>query len=117
MLCNVVDVPPLCSFILPAIVHGATRSLSRPPASARRLAKRMEGEIGDLFGEAYAELAELLDEAPRWAKATLPTYDERKAFFEGIIQRRPDPVELLRAGDRRAVLDLIASRQAALTGV
>jgi precorrin-2 dehydrogenase / sirohydrochlorin ferrochelatase len=118
MLCNVVDVPPLCSFILPAIVRSGPIAIAISTAGASpALAKRMKREIGDPYGDAYAELAELLNDARGWAKATLPTYDERKAFFEGIVNGSPDPIELLRAGDRQAVLDLIASRQAALTGV
>ena len=45
---------------------------------------------------------------------TLPSYEERKTFFEEIVNGSPDPVELLRAGDRQAVVELIASRQAAV---
>jgi siroheme synthase-like protein len=115
MLCNVVDVPPLCSFILPAIVRTGPISIAISTAGASpALAKRMKREIGELFGDQYAELAELLNDARGWAKATLPTYEERKTFFEGIVNGSPDPVELLRAGDRQAVVELIASRQAAL---
>jgi hypothetical protein len=57
----------------------------------------------------------MLNDVRGWAKATLPTYDDRKRFFEGIVNGTPDPIELLRAGDRRAVEELIAARQAALT--
>ena len=115
MLCNVVDVPPLCSFILPAIVRTGPIAIAISTAGASpALAKRMKREIGELFGDQYAELAELLNDARGWAKATLPTYEDRKAFFEGIVNGRPDPVELLRAGDRQAVVELIASRQAAV---
>jgi hypothetical protein len=42
-----------------------------------------------------------------WAKGTLPTYKDRKAFFESIVNGEPDPVELLRQGDEGAVRDLI----------
>ena len=63
---------------------------------------------------AKAYCAELLNDVRGWAKATLPSYEERKTFFEGIVNGSPDPVELLRAGDRQAVVELIASRQAAL---
>ena len=42
-----------------------------------------------------------------WAKGTLPTYQERKEFFEGIVNGEPDPIALLRSGDRQAVRDLI----------
>ena len=65
----------------------------------------------ELFGEPYAVLAILLNEARGWAKATLPTYQDRKEFFESIVNGEPDPVELLRAGDVQAVRDLIASAQ------
>jgi precorrin-2 dehydrogenase/sirohydrochlorin ferrochelatase len=115
MLCNVVDVPPLCSFILPAIVRSGPIAIAISTAgSSPALAKRMKREIGELFGSEYAELAELLNDARGWAKATLPTYDERKSFFEGIVNGNPDPIELLRAGDRAGVEELIAGRQAAL---
>jgi len=116
ILCNVVDVPPLCSFILPAIVRQGPIAIAISTAGASpALAKRMKREIGDTFGPAYAELAELLNDVRGWAKSTLPTYDDRKAFFEGIVNGDPDPVELLRAGDREAVERLIAERQAALS--
>ena len=116
MLCNVVDVPPLCSFILPAIVRSGPLAIAISTAGASpALAKRMKREIGEQFGPAYAELAELLNEARGWAKATLPTYQDRKAFFEGIVNGSPDPVALLSEGDRAAVERLIAQRQAALS--
>ncbi len=53
----------------------------------------------------------LLNEARGWAKATLPTYQDRKEFFEGIVNGDPDPVALLQAGDEAAVRDLIAAAQ------
>jgi len=110
-----VDVPPLCSFILPAIVRTGPIAIAISTAGASpALAKRMKREIGELFGDQYAELAELLNDARGWAKATLATYEDRKAFFEGIVNGSPDPIELLRAGDRQAVVELIASRQAAV---
>ncbi len=56
-----------------------------------------------------------------WAKGTLPTYQDRKEFFEGIVNGEPDPIELLR-GDgsaaghgEDAVRELIARAQAQRT--
>ena len=108
MLVNVVDVPPLCNFILPAIVRTGPLAVAISTAGASpALAKRMKREIGELFGEPYANLAILLNEARGWAKATLPTYRDRKEFFESIVGGDPDPIELLRAGDVRGVRQLI----------
>jgi len=116
MLVNVVDVPPLCNFILPAIVRTGPLAVAISTAGASpALAKRMKQEIGELFGEPYANLAILLNEARGWAKATLPTYQDRKQFFESIVNGQPDPVELLRSGNVDGVRELIAQAQARAT--
>ena len=112
MLVNVVDVPPLCNFILPAIVRQGPLAIAISTAGASpALAKRMKREIAEAYGEPYARLAVILNDARGWAKATLPTYQDRKAFFEGIVNGDPDPVELLRDGDERAVRDLVTAAQ------
>jgi precorrin-2 dehydrogenase/sirohydrochlorin ferrochelatase len=124
MLVNVVDVPPLCNFILPAIVRMSPLAIAISTAGASpTLAKRMKREIEAQFGEPYARLAVLLNEARGWAKGTLATYQERKEFFEGIVNGQPDPIALLRAdppggapegsepAGERAVRELIARAQ------
>jgi precorrin-2 dehydrogenase / sirohydrochlorin ferrochelatase len=114
MLVNVVDVPPLCNFILPAIVRTGPLAVAISTAGASpALAKRMKREISELFGEPYADLAVMLNDVRGWAKGTLPTYQDRKEFFEGIVGGDPDPIELLRAGDVVGVRDLIESAQLA----
>jgi len=108
MLVNVVDVPPLCNFILPAIVRNGPLAIAISTAGASpALAKRMKREIAETFGEPYARLALILNEARGWAKASLPTYQDRKEFFEGIVNGDPDPVELLRAGRDAEVVGLV----------
>jgi hypothetical protein len=69
----------------------------------------MKREIAELFGEPYAMLAVLLNEARGWAKATLPTYQDRKEFFESIVNGEPDPIELIREGRIGELRDLIES--------
>ena len=131
MLVNIVDVPPLCNFILPAIVRTGPLAIAISTAGASpALAKRIKRQVAEEFGEEYARLAVLLNEVRGWAKGTLPTYQDRKAFFEGIVNGDPDPIALLRAGDearrarphrrgaalaraRRGVIDLDDVRRAA----
>src|SRR3954465_15074130 len=115
MLVNVVDVPPLCNFILPAIVRSGPLAIAISTAGASpALAKRMKREIEGQFGEPNARLAVLLNEVRGWTKGPLPTYQDRKEFFEGIVNGEPDPIVLLRgdagpggAGEQ-AVRELIA---------
>ena len=110
MLVNVVDVPPLCNFILPAIVRTGPLAIAISTAGASpALAKRMKRQVSDLFGEEYARLAVILNDARGWAKGTLPTYQDRKEFFEGIVNGDPDPIELLRDGQETAVLAIVES--------
>jgi siroheme synthase-like protein len=114
MLVNVVDVPPLCNFILPAIVRTGPLAVAISTAGASpALAKRMKREISELFGEPYAQLAVMLNDARGWAKQTLPTYQDRKAFFEGIVGGDPDPIALLRDGEVDRVRELIESARLA----
>jgi precorrin-2 dehydrogenase/sirohydrochlorin ferrochelatase len=112
MLVNVADVPPLCNFILPAIVRAGPLAVAISTAGASpALAKRMKREISELFGEAYADLAVMLNDVRGWAKGTLPTYQDRKVFFEEIVNGDPDPIELLRAGNADGVRALIQAAQ------
>jgi precorrin-2 dehydrogenase / sirohydrochlorin ferrochelatase len=112
MLVNVVDVPPLCNFILPAIVRTGPLAIAISTAGASpALAKRIKHQIAEEYGEPYARLAVLLNEVRGWAKGTLETYQDRKKFFEGIVNGDPDPIELLRDGDENTVRELIAAAQ------
>ena len=79
---------------------------------AGRIFRAWRGRIAELYGAEHAELAVLLNDVRGWAKATLPTYADRRDFFEGIVNGEPDPIALLRAGDRAGVERLIAGRRA-----
>ena len=114
MLVNIVDVPPLCNFILPAIVRTGPLAIAISTAGASpALAKRIKRQVAEEFGEEYARLAVMLNDVRGWAKGTLPTYQERKAFFEDIVNGDPDPIELLRSGRRSELDAIIAAAQQA----
>lgn len=113
---NVVDVPALCSFILPAVERNGPLALAISTAGASpALAKRIKREVADKVSGEYVRLAELLAAQRPWAKANLPTYEDRKDFFEEIVDGDPDPIELLRQDDIQAVHDLIESAKNART--
>jgi precorrin-2 dehydrogenase/sirohydrochlorin ferrochelatase len=117
MLVNVADVPPLCNFILPAIVRTGPLAIAISTAgSSPALAKRMKREIAELYGEEYARLAVILNEVRGWAKGTLPTYNDRRDFFEGIVNGEPDPIVLLREGREADLLALIESAKTSANG-
>ena len=116
MLVNVVDVPSLCNFVLPAVARTGPLAIAISTSGASpALAKRMKRQIAEQFGPEYATLAALLNDMRGWAKSTLATYQDRKAFFESIVEGDPDPISLLRAGDVQAVRELIVLAQVRAT--
>ena len=89
MLCNVVDVPDLCSFILPA-VHRAdpiTVAISTGGASPA-LAQRLRDDIARLVTDDHVALARELRDLRPWAKEHLPTYAARRDYFRAVVAGR-----------------------------
>ncbi len=88
MLVNVVDVPPLCNFILPAIVRTGPLAIAISTAGASpALAKRMKREIEAQFGSPTRGWRSCSTRSGAGPRATLPTYQDRKEFFEGYCRR------------------------------
>jgi precorrin-2 dehydrogenase/sirohydrochlorin ferrochelatase len=105
---NVVDVTPLCEFIVPAIVESGSVQVAvstggRSPALARTLKE----ELQRFIGPEYAEVNDLLGTLRDGAKRALPTDVDRKRFFDGIIAR--GILEMLRTGRRRDAFEAIAA--------
>jgi siroheme synthase-like protein len=88
MLCNVADVPELCSFILPAVYREGPLAIAVSTGGASpALAQRIRAELASRYGAEYAELARLLRALRPWAKARFPTYAERRDFFQRVVEK------------------------------
>jgi precorrin-2 dehydrogenase len=86
MLCNVVDVPRLCNFILPSIMRRgdlaiAVSTAGASPALARKIRLELEARYGDEYDVALDLLGSLRDEL----KARYPDPHDRKILFERIV--------------------------------
>jgi precorrin-2 dehydrogenase/sirohydrochlorin ferrochelatase len=87
LLCNVVDVPELCSFILPAVFRRDPIALAVSTGGASpALAKRLRDELGAQIEQRHIELAHRLRELRPWARTHYRTYQERKEFFEAAVE-------------------------------
>lgn len=113
MLVNVADVPELCNFILPAIARRGPLVVAISTSGASpALAKRMKREAAEMFDDAYARLAEVLDGLRGWAREELPDYAARRDFFDSIVNADPDPIQLLREGKEAELLASIDAAKA-----
>jgi precorrin-2 dehydrogenase / sirohydrochlorin ferrochelatase len=104
---NVVDVTPLCEFIVPAIIESGSIQIAistggKSPALARTLKEDLQRTIGP----EYAEVNDVLGTLRDGAKRVLPTDVDRKRFFDGIIAE--GILDLLRQGKRREAYETIA---------
>ncbi len=88
ILCNVVDVPPLCDFYYPALVRRgelqiAISTAGHSPALAQKLRKDLEQQYGPEFGELVTELGE---NRQRIRASVLPDETKKKLLF-GLARR------------------------------
>jgi siroheme synthase-like protein len=92
MLCNVVDQPDLCTFILPAVHRNGPIAVAISTGGASpALAQRMRDEIAERYGDRHAELARKLRALRPEAKERFATYQERKAYFQRLVDEELGP--------------------------
>jgi precorrin-2 dehydrogenase / sirohydrochlorin ferrochelatase len=85
-LCNVVDVPELCSFILPAVHrHDPIAVAVSTGGASPALAQRLRDEIAAVVRPEHADLALRLRDLRPWAKTHFATYEERRDYFAGLV--------------------------------
>lgn len=95
---NVVDTPPLCDFIFPAIVDRnpiviGISSNGKAPVLARLLRARLE----TLIPQGYGKLAKLAGEFRGEVKSKIPTLTGRRQFWERAFEGKVS--ELIFAGN------------------
>lgn len=104
---NVVDNPSLCSVILPAIIDRspvliAVSSGGQSPVLTRLLRAKIESVVP----AAYGQLASLVSGFRDRVKARFLSIDERRFFWEGILQGPAS--EMVFAGNQSAAEKLIS---------
>lgn len=86
---NVVDQPPLCSFIAPAVLKRGDLVVAISTGGASpTVAKHLRREFERTIGTEYAELLRLLNSLRSVAKRTLPRYNDRKRYFDTLVRGR-----------------------------
>jgi len=110
---NVVDQPSLCSFIAPAIMKRGDLVIAISTGGASpTVAKRLRREFARTIGTDYAELLRLLNSLRPIAKRKLPSYDDRKRYFDRLVRGRVfDLVRRGRSNDARKTALTLLDKQ------
>jgi len=96
---NVVDVPELCSFIVPSVVEKgdlivAISTSGKSPAMAKRIRK----ELQEYFGDEYAVMLELMGEVRTMLMKREPDIGKRMKLLSGVANS--NLMEKIRQGQR-----------------
>ncbi|TAE33826.1 MAG: uroporphyrinogen-III C-methyltransferase [Alphaproteobacteria bacterium] len=83
---NVVDNPPLCDFIFPALVRrGSLQIAISTSGVAPVLARMIKQKIEMLIPPSFERLAQFLEQKKSLLRAKLPTIQARRLFCEDVI--------------------------------
>ena len=84
---NVVDQTPLCSFIAPSIMRRGELVIAVSTGGASpTLSKRLRRDLMERVGGDYATMLRLLKSLRKPAKRQMPNYNDRKRYFNRLVQ-------------------------------
>lgn len=115
---NVVDRPSLCTFTIPSVIDRSPVTIAVSTSGASPvLARLLRARLETLIPAAYGKLAALVDEYRQQVKQRFPNVDERRRFWESVLQ---GPIaEMLFSGKEQtandALRDAVASGQTRVT--
>jgi siroheme synthase-like protein len=97
LLCNVVDQPSLCNFIMPALVKRGELQISvSTGGGSPSLTQRVKREVAALIGEEYGELLKISKEMRADAKQRIPDFGRRRKVLHEFVES--NAIDLIRAG-------------------
>jgi len=104
---NVVDVTPLCEFIVPAIIEkGSITVAVSTGGKSPALARTLKEDLIRTIGPEYAEVNDLLGTLRDGAKKVLATDADRKRFFDSLIAA--GILDMIREGRREEAYATVA---------
>jgi precorrin-2 dehydrogenase / sirohydrochlorin ferrochelatase len=105
MLCNVVDVPSLCNFIVPSIVRRGELALAISTGGASPVvAKHIRAELEEAYGPEWEALVDLMRDLRDDLKARYPDMPSRRDAVERLLET--DVVRRLADGDEQGAREL-----------
>lgn len=105
MFCNVVDVPPMCNFIVPSIVRRGELALAVSTGGASPVvAKHIRRELEEAYGDEWGELVALLRDLREDLKERYLDMPSRRDAVERLMET--DVVRRLAAGDAAGAREL-----------
>lgn len=95
---NVADVPELCAFMAPAVVHrGGLRIAISTGGASPALARKIREELEERFGPEYESTVDFLAAARRWLRSHQPDGGTRALLLGALVNS--DLLQVFKRGD------------------
>ena len=105
MVCNVVDVPPLCNFIVPSIVRRGELALAISTGGASPVvARHIRRQLDETYGPEWEALVSLLRDLRDDLKARHLDMPGRRDAVEVLMES--DVLQMLAQGDEKGAMEL-----------
>lgn len=90
ILCNIVDQPQLCSFIVPAVINRGDITIAiSTNAKSPRLSRFIKNEVARIIGPEYAQLASYLAAIRITVRSVLSSPQYRYTFWKKLFEINP----------------------------
>ena len=97
ILCNTVDDPAYCHYIIPALVRRGKLTIAISTSGVSPLlAKTIKNKLKSIIGPEYTVLTRLMARYRQWVKDRYQTFAERLTFWEHFL--RSNPLQKIRQG-------------------
>jgi precorrin-2 dehydrogenase/sirohydrochlorin ferrochelatase len=102
ILCNIVDKPDLCNFIVPSmVIRGDLLITISTAGRSPALAKKLRQELEDAYGREYADFLRIMGAVRPRVLAMGRPQSENEAIFNRLVYSRL--LDWIRAGDRARI--------------
>ncbi|MEW6328030.1 MAG: bifunctional precorrin-2 dehydrogenase/sirohydrochlorin ferrochelatase [Thermodesulfobacteriota bacterium] len=99
ILCNIVDKPDLCNFIVPSmVIRGDLLITISTAGRSPALAKKLRRELEDVYGQEYADFLRIMGAVRPRVLAMGRTQSENEAIFNRLVYS--ELLDWIRDGDR-----------------
>lgn len=108
VLCNIADVPDLCTFIVPAVIVQGDLMISVSTGGASpALARRIREDLERRFGPEYATMTKLMGELRKEIIKIGKSSDDNKKLFMELVDS--EILEALKENDQKKLIELLSS--------
>ena len=114
IFCNFVDEAPISSFISPSVISKGDITIAiSTKGKSPALNKHLKNKIGEIIGDEYSKLANILGKKREKVIEKIPAQKNRSELFDHIVQN-PEILDLIKEGkvsEAEKIIDAVIDKE------